>query len=123
MPWAGSSPSVGGADPPATVDMLRVGDAYASAARFPDEGWLYASEVARDSKTKATLTTVELVARDGSFYFAGDPSTSLPVGMMVAGFSCSCHVQALTTPFLGAVVHCVQINSWFGTSRPNFELL
>jgi hypothetical protein len=115
--------ALGGADPPATVDMLRVGDAYASAARFPDEGWLYASEVARASKTKATLTTVELVARDGSFYFAGDPSTSLPVGMMVAGFSCSCHVQALTTPFLGAVVHCVQINSWFGTSRPNFELL
>ena len=76
--------------------MLRVAGDYASAARFPDETWIYADRVERVGAALAHVTTVELVARDGSFYFEGDPSVSLPVGMLVDGFFAECHVQGVT---------------------------
>ena len=89
--------AMGGAAPPSSVSVLRVGeDAYAAVARFPDEDWLYADSVAKVGRHAALVQTVESVARDGRFYFPGNPDLELPVGMITAGFSALCHVQTVS---------------------------
>jgi hypothetical protein len=80
---------------PEAVDVLRVDGAFAARARFPDEKWLYASTVEPlGDSGDALVTTVEAVARDGSFYFPGDPSLSLPAGMITVGFTAAAHLQS-----------------------------